>query len=110
MSWSATWRTWQGKETPEPSNADCVRACIGNAEEAARREARLRDMYERLDPGDPRIRGTDKEQGLLQQIAAAKSDQRHWREYANWYRDEAKKEGKHWAEREPGQDDEEAPF
>lgn len=109
MSWNKVWRTWQGKERPEPTDEECVQSCIDNAEEAAHRESRLLEMYQRLDPGDPRIHGVNGEIGIRQQIASARSDQRQWREYASWYREQVSKERPHWAEREPGSDDE-APF
>lgn len=103
--WSSAWRTWQGRETPEPTNEECVQSCIDNAEEAARRESKLRDSMSRLPPGDPRINGVGNEQGLRQQIAAAASDQRHWREYCAWFRAELAKGRQHWADQ-----DQEVPF
>ena len=103
---SKAWRTWQGKETPEPTDEECVQSCVDNAEEAARREAMLRDRLERMAPGDPRINGSGNEVGIRQQIAAAVSDQAHWREYARWYREQLKNKAPHWSEREPGSDDE----
>lgn len=101
--WSSAWRTWRGKETPEPTDEECVQSCIDNAEEAAHLESRLLEMYQRLPPGDPRINGTANEVGIRQQIIAAKSDQKHWREYAAWYREQVQSKPRHWS-------DQEAPF
>jgi hypothetical protein len=96
------WKTWQGRETPEPSPEDCVRACIENATEAARRESDLRELYQRLPPGDQRLMGDDKAQSVRTQITAAESDQRHWRGLAAWWRQQCPQRDT----RLPGEDDE----
>lgn len=102
VRYANAWRTWQGREMPEPSPEECVQSCVQNAEEAARREMHLRDLWQRLDPGDPRLRGTDKEQSIESQVIAAKSDQRHWRELASWWRERCPARDT----RLPGEDDE----
>lgn len=96
------WRSW-GRSEPAPTNAEMLQSCADNIEEAARREGHLLDEYQRTEPGP-----TSTE--LRLRIRTAKSDQAHWRVMYAWYREQVSKERPHWAEREPGSDDDEAPF
>jgi hypothetical protein len=98
VSWGGSWRTFRGQTLPIPTNAEMVESSIQNAEQAARDEQRLLDLIERCTPGDMRLRDMHLE------LTAARSDQRHWREYAEHYRRETEGERRHWSDREPGED------
>jgi hypothetical protein len=74
------WATWRGKSTVHPTNAECLQSCIANAEAAARLEQRARVMYERSGPGSKELAES------VYELAQRKAEQRHWREYADWYR------------------------
>ncbi len=72
--------SWRGKPTTRPTDEECVRSCLENAEHAARDEAATRDLLGRLPPGD--TRRPQARQDLMRHV----SDQPHWRSVAAFYR------------------------
>jgi hypothetical protein len=72
--------TWMGQETPRPTDAECVQICIGNAEESAKAEQRAREWHARAE------RGTEDCDKAWQAVCRHVSDQKHWRELADWHR------------------------
>ena len=96
-----TWSEWL-KLHPPPSNVEMLSSCQEAIDEAARREGSLLAQYQQATPGDPKCAE------LRIQIAAAKSDQKHWREMAAFYRAEVAEERKaprgHWADESEGPD------
>lgn len=63
-----------------PSDEECLRSCIANAEEAERRHAFFRKEYDRLPVGDAKL--AEMHRGMCQAAAEAA----HWRGYVGWYR------------------------
>lgn len=72
-------RSWRGKETPRPSNAECSETCRANAADASAAYERSKAAYDALPPGDPRL------EQVVQDLARHRSDVRHWNELAGWY-------------------------
>lgn len=102
-----SWRT-AGKLPEKWTDQQNFDACHANVLEAAKREADLRAMYNRLQPGDPRLVGDEETSPLHVQIKTAVSDQKHWREYADFYRKRlAARRPDPRLPREPGADDDE---
>lgn len=82
-----------------PTLEECVRSCVANAEEAARKERIARDRYRDLPPGDS---------GLVPAMCEASkyaAEQMHWRGLAQWHREQL---SARVPLREPGDDGEEA--
>lgn len=72
-------RSWRGKETPQPSNAECAETCRANAEEARAAEANLRVRFQALAENDS-------EHGrVVQALSRARADIEHWEGMARWY-------------------------
>lgn len=68
------------------TNGQMVVACLTNVDDAAKREGRLRRLYDTLQPGDPRLVGDKETPSMREQIRTAVSDQRHWREQVAYWR------------------------
>lgn len=96
-----TWAEWLKLHKP-PNNVELLSSCQENIDEAARREGSLVAQYQRATPGDPKCAE------LRIQILAAKSDQKHWREMAAFYRDEVAKERRaprgHWVDEQESEE------
>jgi hypothetical protein len=75
--------TWKGKDLPKPTSAECLASCIGNAEEAARRCSAARALVQRT--GDPQAK---------YEATKAHHEQIHWRESANFFREQIVKEAR----------------
>jgi hypothetical protein len=72
--------SWQGKDSTPPTNAEMVASSIALAEEAARLE---RDGLQRYRSA---MGGSKACSDAASDVARARSDQRHWRGYAEYYR------------------------
>jgi hypothetical protein len=75
------------------SNGQMASASLVNVEEAAKREGRLRRLYDTMPPGDPRLVGDKDNPSLREQIRTAVSDQTHWRYQAAYWRGRCVTEG-----------------
>jgi hypothetical protein len=75
------WFTWKGMTAwPSPTEVQCLQSCIGNAEEAAWNEKIAQARYDRS------VAGTEDCRKAREQILRYQAEQKHWREYAEWYR------------------------
>lgn len=88
----SSWRRAPSSEPP-PTIADCIEMCHRNGRAAAQHERDLRELYQALPAGDPRVVGDADNPPLREQIATAMSDQRHWRDYLSHYQERARREG-----------------
>jgi 3-methyladenine DNA glycosylase Tag len=91
---------WNG---PRPTNYECLQACIANAERAAALQAGALAEYMRAP------KGTEDADNAHWDYAKHAADQKHWREMANWYRDEIAREGEMTKLAQKRADDEKAP-
>lgn len=97
--YSAIKESWRRAPRSEPpfTNTQAIEACHANIKQAARRERELRDLYDSLPPGDPRLVGSSEpgkdEPPLKYHIMSAVDDQHHWREYLTYYQQRARQEG-----------------
>ncbi|HZN68015.1 MAG TPA: hypothetical protein VFB66_22205 [Tepidisphaeraceae bacterium] len=97
--------SWRGMERPKPTDEEVVASSIKLAEEAALAFSVAKVEYDRRPAGDPKLRD------LACDMARARSDQAHWREMAQWFRDRIAARAKttdRRLPREPGEDDVEA--
>lgn len=74
--------SWRGTDSTPPTNAEMVASSIALAEEAAHLE---RDGLQRYRSA---MGGTKACSDAAADVARARSDQRHWRGYAEYYREQ----------------------
>lgn len=74
--------TWQGKDSTPPTNAEMVASSIALAEAAARAQQEAQAAYDRSAPGSLDCARASSA------LSQAVSDQHHWRDYAQYYRDQ----------------------
>ena len=127
--------SWRGVPLSKPrfrfdygSARENLDRCFNNLRQLAREESELRDLDERLPPGDDRRLaqkvGKEEIPSLRERITRNQSEQKHWREYVDHYQPLAAAEAPPVAPRlptdplpapdprlprEPGMDDEEPP-
>jgi hypothetical protein len=74
--------TWKGKDSTPPTNAEMAASSFVLAEEAARLEQQARLDFQASAPGSVECNKA------AYDMARYISDQRHWRDYARYYRHE----------------------
>lgn len=96
--------TWRDKFGALPTQAEMVASQVALAEDAARKEAAARQLFQTLAPGDPRL------PQLRDEVNRYASDQRHFRAAAREHQRKHLEEVGQLArrDRQPGEDDDEA--
>jgi hypothetical protein len=74
--------SWRGKDSTPPTNAEMVASSIALAEEAAHLEREARQRW------SSSMGGSKACSEAAADLARAQSDQRHWRGYAEYYREQ----------------------